>query len=117
MKETRTGLTKEAFWGFYYAAQAKTYTPSSIKSAWQATSIIPYNPDAVLTKRPGYKPPCRAVPKVLTTPYSFKPLQILINRQELRQQTLSAIEFLNADPTLSGASKESSITLFHRLAH
>ena len=40
-----------------------------------------------------------------------------MNCQELRQQTLSTIEFLNADPTLSGASKESSITLLHRLAN
>ena len=40
-----------------------------------------------------------------------------MNRRELRQQTLSAIEFLNADRTLSGASKESSITLLRRLAH
>ena len=68
MKETRTGLTKGAFWGFYCAAQAKTYTPSNIKSAWRATGIVPYNPDVVLTKLPGYKPPCRAAPKVPTTP-------------------------------------------------
>ena len=40
-----------------------------------------------------------------------------MNYRELRQQTLSAIEYLNADPTLSGAAKESSITLLHRLAH
>ena len=117
MKETRTGLTKGAFCGFYCAVQAKTYTPSNIKSAWQATGIVPYNPDAVLTKLPGYKPLRRAVPKVPTTPHSFKLLQTPMNRRELHQQTLSAIEFLNADPTLSGASKESSITLLRRLAH
>ena len=57
MKETSTGLTKGAFWGFYCAAQAKTYTPSNIKSASRATGIVPYNPDVVLTKLPGYKPP------------------------------------------------------------
>ena len=39
-----------------------------------------------------------------------------MNRRELRQQTLSAIESLN-DPTLSGASKGSSITLLRRFAH
>ena len=72
MKETRTGLTKGAFWGFYCAVQVKTYTPSNIKSAWRATGIVPYNPDTVLTKLPGYKPPRRAVPKVPTTPHSFQ---------------------------------------------
>ena len=117
MKETRTGLTKGAFRGFYRAVQAKTYTPRNIKSTWGATGIVPYNPDAVLTKLPGYKPPRRAVPKAPTTPHSFKPLQTPINRRELRQQALSAIEFLNANPTLSGASKESSNTLLRRLAH
>ena len=39
------------------------------------------------------------------------------NRREFRQQTLSAIEYLNADPTISGTTKESSITLLRRLAH
>ena len=37
--------------------------------------------------------------------------------REHRQQTLSAIEFLNPDATLCGASKESFITLLPRLAH
>ena len=117
MKETQTGLAKGTFWAFYCAAQAKAYTPSNIKSAWRATGIVPYNPDAVLTKLPGYKPPGRAVPKVPTTPRSFKLLQTPMNRRELRQQTLSAIEFLNANPTLSGTTKESSITLLRRHAH
>ena len=40
-----------------------------------------------------------------------------MNFRELRQQTLSAIEYLNVNPTLSGATKESSITLLRRLAH
>ena len=40
-----------------------------------------------------------------------------MNRRELRQQALSAIDYLDADPTLSGATKESSITLLRRLAH
>ena len=40
-----------------------------------------------------------------------------MNCRELRQQTLSAIEYLNANFTLSGATKESSITLLRRLAH
>ena len=40
-----------------------------------------------------------------------------MNRRELRQQTLSTIKYLNTDPTLSGATKESSITLLRRLAH
>ena len=66
---------------------------------------------------PGYKPPRRAVPKVPTTLRSFKLLQTPMNRRELREQTLSAIEYLDADPTLSGATKESSITLLCRRAH
>ena len=37
-----------------------------------------------------------------------------MNLQELRQQTLSAIEY---DPTLSGATKKSSITLLGRPTH
>ena len=61
-------------------------------------------------------PHSRAVPKVPITPRSFKLLQIPMNRQELRQQTLSAIECLNADPSISGTTKESSITLLRRLA-
>ena len=98
-------------------AQATAYTTNNIKRAWRATGIVPYNPNAVLTKLPGYKPHPRAVPKVPTTPHSFKLLQTLKNRRELRQQTLSAIECLNADPTISGTTKESSITLLRRLAH
>ena len=119
MKETRTGVAKGTFWAFYCAAQATAYTTSNIKSAWRGTGIVPFNPDAVLTKLPGYKHPGRAprVPKVPTTPRSFKLLQTPMNRRELRQQTLSAIEYLGADPTLSGATKESSITLLCRLAH
>ena len=73
----------------------------------------------MLTKLPGYMPPRRAVPKVPTNPRSFRLLQTPTNRRELRQQTPSAVEYLNTDPTLSGATKdsESSITLFRRLAH
>ena len=98
-------------------AQATAYTTSNIKSAWRATGIVPYNPNAVLTKLPGYKPHPRAVPKVPTTPHSFKFLQTPKNRRELRQQALGSIEHLNADPTISGTTKEPSITLLRRLAH
>ena len=40
-----------------------------------------------------------------------------MNHRELRRQTLSVIEYLNANPTISGTTKESSITLLCRLAH
>ena len=53
MEETRTGVAKEIFWAFYCAAQASAYTTGSIKCAWRATGIVPYNPNAVLTKLPG----------------------------------------------------------------
>ena len=53
--------------------------------------------------------------KIPTTPSPFKLLQTPMNREH-RQQTRSAIEYLNADPTLSSATKESSISLLRRLA-
>ena len=120
IKETRAGLTNGAFWGFYYAAQAKTYTPmpqATLKAPGEPlasflTILMQYSPSSQ-----DISPPHQVVPKVPTTPHSFKLLQTPMNRRELRQQTLSAIEFLNADPTLSGASKESSISLLRRLAH
>ena len=89
MKDTCTGVAKGTFWASYCAAQATAYTASNIKSAWRAAGIIPCNPDAVLTKFPRYELPHRAVPKVPTTPRSFKLLQIPMNRRELRQQISS----------------------------
>ncbi|KAF8248260.1 hypothetical protein K440DRAFT_548654 [Wilcoxina mikolae CBS 423.85] len=117
MKETCTGVAKGTFWAFYCAAEAKAYTKSNIKSAWRATGIVPYNPDAVLTKLPSYKPTHHWVPKVPTTPQSFKLLQTPKNRRDLCQQTHDAISHLETDPALSGTAKESSIALLRRLAH
>ena len=103
MKDTRTGVAKGTFWAFYCAAQATAYTTNNIKSSWRATGTVPFNPDTVVTRLTGYKPP-RAVPEVLT-PRSFKLLQTPANLREPRQQTPSAIEYPNADPTLSGAAR------------
>ena len=57
------------------------------------------------------------ISEVPITPRSFKLLQTPTNRRELHQQSISAIEYLNADPTISGTIKEFSITLLRRLAH
>ena len=66
---------------------------------------------------PSFQAHPRAVLKAPTTPHSFKLLKTPKNRRELCQQTLSAIEYLDADLTISGTTKESSITLLCRLAH
>ena len=57
MKDTRTGVAKGAFWAFYCAAQAAAYTKNNIKSAWRATGIVPYNPNAVLAGLTGFETP------------------------------------------------------------
>ena len=118
MKDTRTGIAKGAFWAFYQEAQAVSYTLANIKSAWRATSIVPYNPDALLTQLPSYKASrARPVPKVSTTPQVFKFLKTPANRRELRQQTLSAVEYTGSDPAIFDVAKQSSISLFRRLAY
>ena len=96
MKETRTGVAKGTFWAFYCAAQATAYTTSNIKSAWRATGIVPYNPNAVLTKLPGYKPHPRAVPKVPTTPHSFSFCRLLRTAESFasRPSVLSSTSML-----------------------
>ena len=77
MKETRTGLTKGAFWGFYCAAQVKTYTPRNIKSAWRATGIVSYNPDST-HQAPRIYAPAEQYPKfrqLLTLSSFYRPQQ------------------------------------------
>ena len=66
---------------------------------------------------PSFQAHPRAVLKVPTTPHSFKLLKTPKNRRELCQQTFSAIEYLDADLTIIGTTKESSITLLRSLAH
>ena len=78
MKATRTGIAKGTLWVFYQKAQATSYTPINIKISWQATGIVPYNPDAGLTQLPGYKASL-SVPKVSTTPRAFKLIQTTAN--------------------------------------
>ena len=119
MRDTRTGIVKGTFWTFYQEAQAISYTPTNIKSAWRATGIVPYNPDAVLTKLLGYKASqvAQRVPKVSTTLRAFKFLKAPANLQDLRQQTLSAIEHIGCDTTMSDVAKQSSILLLWRIIH
>ncbi|KAF8241321.1 hypothetical protein K440DRAFT_573188 [Wilcoxina mikolae CBS 423.85] len=75
MKETPTSVGKGKFLALYCAAEAKAYTKSNIKSVWQVTGIVPYNPDSLLTQLPSYNPTDHRVPKDPTIPQSFKLLQ------------------------------------------
>ena len=88
-----------------------TYTKENIKGAWCGTGIHHFNPDAVLTKHPGYK---QSVPLPHTTPQSYKFLNTPQNRRDLRQQTLNAIAFVRSN---SAASTDTSIALLCCLAH
>ena len=77
VRDTRTGIAKGTFWKFYRQAKKTAFTKENIKGAWRGTGIHPFNPDAVLTKLPGYK---RSAPLPSTTPQSFKFLKIPHNR-------------------------------------
>ena len=109
--DTRTGIAKGTFWKFYHQAKKTSFTKANIKGAWRGTGIHPFNPDAVLTKLPGYK---RSAPLPSTTPRSFKFLKTPHNRRDLRQQTLDAIACVRSNST---SSTDTSIALLRRLAH
>ena len=70
MTATQTGIAKGTLWVFYREAQEASYTPI-IKVSWHAAGVVPYSPDAGLTRLPGYGA-SRSVPKVSTTPRAFK---------------------------------------------
>ena len=77
VRDTRTGIAKGTFWKLYRQAKRTAFSKENIKGAWRGTGIHPYNPDAVLTKLPGYK---RGAPLPSTTPQSFKFLNTPHNR-------------------------------------
>ena len=56
MTATRTGIAKGTLWVFYREAQAASYTPI-IKVSWHAAGVVPYSPDASLTRLPAMEPP------------------------------------------------------------
>ena len=104
---TRTGVNKALF---YKPAKHEAYTKSNIKSAWHATGIRPFNPDKVLAKLEKKVKNTKQLPLPASTPQSFKFLKTPQNRQELRQQTIAAID------ALESGEKESSIQLLRRMA-
>ena len=81
VRDTHTSIAKGTFWKFCRQAKKTAFTKENIKGAWRGTGIHPFNPDAVLTKLPGYK---RSAPLPSTTPQSFKFLKTPHNRRDLR---------------------------------
>src|SRR5205807_6777940 len=57
VRNSRSGILKGTFWGFYRDARVQAYTKLNIKNAFRATGIYPFNPNAVLTRLSSTKSP------------------------------------------------------------
>jgi hypothetical protein len=114
VRNSRAGILKGTFWGFYREARRKAYTKENIKQAFRATGVSPFNPNAVLTRLPMVKSPPQPISsdtgqasmsKIFTTPKT---------RRDLRLQTNAAVKFVSQDKEQKG---KETIAVILRLAH
>jgi len=99
IRNTRTGILKGTFWRFYSAACRQAYTKKNIASAFRATGICPFNPDAVTRLITGDTNPVTVPTSTVAT--SSQPAVDILSQhktpyksRDVRQQTQLAIEAL-----------------------
>ena len=113
MRNTRAGILKGTFWGFYRQAREKAYTKQNIKQAFRATGVSPFNPNAVLTRLPCVKTP----PPPLSDDIPEGATEIWRTpktRRDLRRQTNAAVRFVSQE---TNRKPGETIAVILRLAH
>ncbi|RPB03788.1 hypothetical protein L873DRAFT_1669146, partial [Choiromyces venosus 120613-1] len=94
MQDTQTGVKKGTFWTFYHETHTLTFLPKTIQSAFQATGIVPFNPNKVLFK----------VTKITTPNCPTAIFATPCNHHQLHQQALAATSFFPSSPISSHKS-------------